>query len=116
MIEDIIAKAQHDLAQRILKKYLEPFVDLVFMPNDPKKSLQMVISESLRELKNERNNDMIKTNADGTISIINDEDAVKLRKYDEIVKILNERDPYGGNRETCDMIRSIVKEDKNDGT
>ena len=35
--------------------------------------------------------------------------AEKTRKYDEIVKILEERSPYGGKRETCDMIRAIVK-------
>lgn len=52
---------------------------------------------------------MIKNNEDGTFSFITDSDAEKLHKYDEIVKLLDERSPYKGNRETCDLIRAIVK-------
>lgn len=40
--------------------------------------------------------------------IVPDEVSDKIRKYDEIVKILSERSPYNGNRETCDMIREII--------
>ena len=41
-----------------------------------------------------------------------DEVAKKIHKYDRIVEILAERSPYGGNRETCDMIRAIAGKSK----
>lgn len=39
---------------------------------------------------------------------IPDEVAEKLKRYEKIVKILEERSPYSGNRETCDTIREII--------
>lgn len=52
---------------------------------------------------------MIYTNDDGTHCTINDKMAEKLRKYDEIVDVLEHSNPYMHNRETCDRIRAIVK-------
>lgn len=40
---------------------------------------------------------------------IPDEWAIKLNKYDQIVKVINESNPYHGNRDTCMRIREIVR-------
>lgn len=50
---------------------------------------------------------MIHTSGDG-YSYLTEEDAEKIRRYDRIVEIINERDPYNGNRETCKLIRAII--------
>lgn len=45
-----------------------------------------------------------------------DEWAIKIRKFEQIEKLLDERTPYTENRITCNMIREIVKggTDKNE--
>lgn len=51
---------------------------------------------------------------DGQGYIIPDEWADKIRKFDEIAMTLEVRNPYTHNRETCNIIRQIVK-GENDG-
>ncbi len=52
---------------------------------------------------------MIKTHTDGMHYTIPDEWAEKLIKFEEIKKVLEERDPYHDNRGTCNKIREIVR-------
>lgn len=56
---------------------------------------------------------MIRTDKDGMHYTIPDEWAAKLARYEKIVEVLKNSDPFHGNRETCNKIRRIVKEAQN---
>lgn len=52
---------------------------------------------------------MIVRAEDGMHYQIPDTWAEKVKKYDQIEKIINESDPFHGNRNTCSRIREIVR-------